>query len=117
MHNQKSESCYFRTKPEINTGKDGKIIFTVARMDLYPLPCGYFIHKMHLKEMLIKNSPQRASVCWKYFAFWRTKKVSPLHQDVSSLSQPRDLKLLVQQHLAVYNCLAWLHQKNNFHLG
>lgn len=55
MPNQKSESCYFRAKPEISTGEEGKVIFTVARTDLYPLPWGYFIHKIHVKEMLIKE--------------------------------------------------------------
>lgn len=79
---QKSKSCYFRTKTEISTGEDGKIIFTMARMDLYPLPCGYFIHKLHLKEMLIKGQhsdgecvgnsllfgePERSTLCIKMF--------------------------------------------------
>lgn len=82
MYNQKSESCYFRTKPEISTGEEGKVILTVARMDLYPLPCGYFIHKIHLKEMLIKEQksegqcvgktlfygePKRSALCIKMF--------------------------------------------------
>lgn len=51
MHNQKSEGCYFRTKAEISTEEEGKAIFRVARMDLYLLPN----HKMHVKEMLVKE--------------------------------------------------------------
>lgn len=77
MHNQKSESCSFRTKPEINTGEDGKIIFTVARMGLYPLPCDYFIHKMHLKEMLIKEQSSEGQCVLEILCFLENQKGQP----------------------------------------
>lgn len=74
MHNQKSERCYFRTKPEINTGEDGKVIFTVARMDLYPLPCGYFIHNTHLKEMLTKEQYSEGQCVGNNLLFGESKR-------------------------------------------
>lgn len=55
MHNQESEECYLKRKTENSPGEDGKAVFSVARMDLYWLSCGYFMHKKYAKEMLIKG--------------------------------------------------------------
>lgn len=69
---------------------------------------------MH-KRCLLKDSAKRASTV-EILCLLKNKKVSPLLQDIFGLSQLSNLTLLVQWHLAVYNCLALVHQKKNFHL-
>lgn len=55
MHNQGSEECCLKRKTEDSLGEEGKSVFSVARMDLYSLSFGYFMHRMYAKEMLIKG--------------------------------------------------------------